>query len=347
MNSVHIIGRLTKDPEVRYTQSGKAFARFTLAVDRRGGKDKGADFIPCQAWDKLAETIGDYTQKGSKIAVEGRIQTGSYEKNGQKTYTVDYLTKKTKVNEGEIPQYYVEGDHEAIIDPAVFDRVQIELEKRCSGKNRHSGVHDFSGKIKCGQCGSWYGSKVWHSTDKYRKVIWRCNHKYGGEKCSTPHLTEDEIKAAFVRAANKALADKDTVIETFRLIRDSVFDTSALEQERTELTDELNIVAGLIQDGIYQNAHVAQNQADYNKEYETLTARYEKAKSRLDEVEAEIHDKNSRRKSIEHYLALLEERKDAVTEYETYLWHGMVEFVTVYSKDDIRFTMKDGTEIRV
>ena len=264
----------------------------------------------------------------------------------QKTYTVDYLTKKTKVNEGEIPQYYVEGDHEAIIDPTVFDRVQIELEKRCSGKNRHSGVHDFSGKIKCGQCGSWYGSKVWHSTDKYRKVIWRCNHKYGGEKCSTPHLTEEEIKAAFVKAANKALADKDKVVETFRLIRDSVFDTSTLERERTKLTDELNIIAGLIQDGIYQNAHVAQNQADYNKEYETLTAQYEKTKGRLDEVEAEIHDKKSRRKSIEHYLALLEERKDAVTEYEPHLWHGMVEFVTVYSKDDILFTMKDGTEIR-
>lgn len=265
----------------------------------------------------------------------------------QKTYTVDYLTKKTKVNEGEIPQYYVEGDHEAIIDPAVFDQVQIELERRCSGKNRHSGVHDFSGKIKCGQCGSWYGSKVWHSTDKYRKVIWRCNHKYGGEKCSTPHLTEDEIKAAFITAANKALADKDTVIETFRLIKDTVFDTSALEQEKAELTDELNIVAGLIQDGIYQNAHVAQNQADYNREYESLTARYEKAKSRLDEVEAEIHDKHSRRKSIEHYLEILQERKEAVTEYDVTLWHGMVEFVTVYSKDDIRFTMKDGTEIRV
>lgn len=260
---------------------------------------------------------------------------------------MDYLAKKTNVNNGEIPQYYVEGDHEAIIDPAVFDRVQIELEKRCSGKNRHSGVHDFSGKIKCGECGSWYGSKVWHSTDKYRKVIWRCNHKYGGEKCSTPHLTDDEIKAAFVSAANRVLADKDTVIETFRLIRDSVFDTSALEQERTELTDELNVVARLIQDGIYQNAHVAQNQADYNKEYESLAARYEKAKSCLDEVEAEIHDKNSRRKSIEHYLALLEERKDAVTEYDATLWHGMVEFVTVYGRDDIRFTMKDGTEIRI
>lgn len=264
----------------------------------------------------------------------------------QKTYTVDYLTKKTEVNEGEIPQYYVECDHEAIIDPAVFDRVQIELEKRSSGMNRHSGVHDFSSKIKCGHCGSWYGSKGWHSTDKYRKVIWQCNHKYGGEKCSTPHLTDDEIKAAFISAANKALTDKDSVIETFRLIKDSAFDTSALEQKQTELTDELNIVAGLIQDGIYKNADVAQNQTDYNKEYETLTVRYEKAKSRLDEVEAEIHDKNSRRKSIEHYLALLEERQVAVTEYDVRLWYGMVEFVTIYSKDDIRFTMKDGTEIK-
>ena len=290
--------------------------------------------------------VDDYWWQASTISlILSRPEYAGHTVNFR-TYRKSFKQRK-KLNRDESEWIIFENTHEAIIDPAVFDRVQIELEKRCSGKNRHSGVHDFSGTIRCGQCGSWYGSKVWHSTDKYRKVIWRCNHKYGGEKCSTPHLTEDEIKAAFVKAANKALADKDTVIATFRLIRDSVFDTSALEQERAELTDELNIVAGLIQDGIYQNAHVAQNQADYNKEYETLTARYEKAKSRLDEVEAEIHDKNSRRKSIEHYLALLEERKDAVTEYEPYLWHGMVEFVTVYSKDDILFTMKDGTEIRV
>ena len=64
-------------------------------------------------------------------------------------------------------------------------------------------------------------------------------------------------------------------------------------------------------------------------------------------METEIHDKNSRRKSIEHYLSLLEEQHEAVTEYDVLLWHGMVEFVTIYSKNDIRFTMKDGTEIRV
>ena len=290
-----------------------------------------------------------HTTKWNAKTIRGILSNEKYKGDAllQKTYTVDYLTKKMKTNKGEIPQYYVEGDHEAIIDPAVFDQVQIELEKRCSGKNRHSGVHDFSGKIKCGECGSWYGSKVWHSTDAYRKVIWRCNHKYDNNgKCSTSHLTDDEIKAAFISAANKALTGKDTVIETFRLIRDSVFDISALEQERTKLTEELNLITGLIQDGIYRNAHVAQNQSDYNKEYASLAVRYERTKERLDEVESEIHDKIFRRKSIEHYLMLLEEPQDAITEFDIHLWHGMVDFVTVYSKDDIRFTMKDGTEIR-
>ena len=116
----------------------------------------------------------------------------------QKTFTVDYLTKQMKVNEGEIPQYYVEGDHEAIITPETFDMVQREIAKRGKGRNYHSGVHLFSSKIRCGQCGSFYGSKVWHSTDKYKKIIWRCNHKYdGGDKCSTPALTDDDIRLTF------------------------------------------------------------------------------------------------------------------------------------------------------
>lgn len=265
----------------------------------------------------------------------------------QKTYTVDYLTKKTKVNEGEIPQYYVTGDHEAIIEPAVFDEVQIELERRCPGRNRHSGVRDFSGMIRCGQCGGLYGSKIWHSNDKYRKVIWQCNHKYdNGEKCTTPHLTDEEIKAAFVSAANKVISGRQRVLDAFRVIKDSTFNTAPLEKEQDELTAEVNLIAGQIQDGIYKNAHVAQNQAEYGKTYEALTTRYEKVKTRLDEVTTAIHDKTSRCQQIEYYLELLEKQKEPITKYDAQLWHGMVDHVTVYAKDDIRFTMKDGTEIQ-
>lgn len=265
----------------------------------------------------------------------------------QKSFTVDFLTKKKKINEGEVPQYYVERNHEAIIEPEIFDQVQDELKRRCSGNNHYSSARDFSCKIKCGQCGSWYGSKVWHSNDKYRRTIWQCNNKYtGSEICSTPHLTDKEIKAAFVSAANKVITDKKTILETFKLIKETAFDTSELEKERDSLIDELNVVTGLIQDGIHQNAHIAQNQSDYSKEYENLTSRYDRAKKRLDEVTSEIHDKTSRCRSTENYISILKSRKELITEYDVNLFRCMVDFITVYSKDDIRFTMKDGMTVK-
>ena len=80
MNHVTLIGRLTKDPEVRYTQSGTPVGTFTLAVDRRVQKDKPkeADFIPCVVWGKTAEVVGNWCKKGKQVGVEGRIQVRSY-----------------------------------------------------------------------------------------------------------------------------------------------------------------------------------------------------------------------------------------------------------------------------
>ena len=104
MNNVNLIGRLTREPELRYTTSGMAVVRFNLAVDRRMSKEKRqqaeaqkqptADFISCTAWNKTAELLANYTQKGSRIAVEGRIQTGSYEKDGQRVYTTDVIVNQ-------------------------------------------------------------------------------------------------------------------------------------------------------------------------------------------------------------------------------------------------------------
>lgn len=94
MNHFVGIGRLTRDPEVRYTQSGKACAKFTLAIDRRGNGEKQEDFIQCVAWEKIAEVISQYTGKGRKIAVEGRIQTRSYDANdGSKRYVTEVVVQ--------------------------------------------------------------------------------------------------------------------------------------------------------------------------------------------------------------------------------------------------------------
>ena len=264
----------------------------------------------------------------------------------QKSYTVDFLTKKKKVNEGEIPQYYVEGNHEAIIQPEVFELVQQELERRKSSRGRHSGVHLFSGKIRCGQCGEWYGSKVWHSNSKYRRVIWQCNHKYDGEeKCSTPHLTEDEIKAMFVSAANKLIGKKASIISPLRASLDVAFDISALEAETAELQDEIMVVSDLIEKCIYENAHVALDQTEYQKRYDSLTARFDTAKARLEEIEAAIADKKSRRAAIEAFLDTLAQA-DLMEKFDTALWCGLVDFVTVYDRNDVRFTFKDGREVK-
>lgn len=89
MNRVVLTGRMTKDPDVRQSNETQV-ARFSLAVDRRGKRDE-TDFISCVAFNKTAELIGKYTHKGSKVGVEGRIQTGSYEKNGVKVYTTDVV----------------------------------------------------------------------------------------------------------------------------------------------------------------------------------------------------------------------------------------------------------------
>ena len=82
----------------------------------------------------------------------------------QKTFTVDFLQKKTKVNEGEVPQYYVEHSHEAIISPAEWERVQLEIARRKNSPRRTMSYSPFTGKIVCGDCGEVFGSKVWHST---------------------------------------------------------------------------------------------------------------------------------------------------------------------------------------
>ncbi|MCD7725721.1 MAG: recombinase family protein, partial [Clostridiales bacterium] len=175
----------------------------------------------------------------------------------QKEFTVDFLQKKMKKNKGEVPQYYVEGNHEAIISPQVFDLVQAELERRKKSGSRYSGVSIFSNKIKCGDYGSWYGSKVWHSTDKYRKVVYRCNHKYdNGTKCETPHVTEDEIKAAFVSAYNKLVTEKKEIIANAELIRKTLCVTDSLLAEKKQLEDEMSIVVEMTQSIVEENARL-------------------------------------------------------------------------------------------
>ena len=122
MNKVILIGRLTADPELRYSSSNRAYTRFTLAVNRDYKKENGeteADFISIVAWEQLAETVHKYVKKGHRICVEGRIQTGSYDKDdGTKGYLtdvimnhIDFLEKKS-TDDRPAPEYTEETSNE-------------------------------------------------------------------------------------------------------------------------------------------------------------------------------------------------------------------------------------------
>ena len=268
----------------------------------------------------------------------------------QKKFTVDFLTKKVKKNEGKIPQYYVTGNHEAIIPPATFDLVQAEIERRSNsrGKGRYSGATIFSNRIKCGACGHWYGSKIWHSNDKYRRLVYQCNNKFAGaKKCTTPHLTEAEIQENFVKVMNKLLRGKKDMLENIRLVREQICDTAELEAENQRLMEEMNMLSDRVQKCISENARIAQDQTDYQKRYDELVSRYEAVKGRHDEVIKSIKARHAKSERLDGFAQALTAQSGTVTEFDEGLWGTLVDFMTVYSKEDISVTFKDGTEIHI
>ena len=263
------------------------------------------------------------------------------------SYVEDFLSKKRRKNNGEIPQYYVEGHHEAIISPELFGLVQAEMLKRKEMSGRYSGVGIFASQIKFGQCGSWYGSKVWHSNDKYRKVICCCNHKYDKyKKCSTPHFSEDVIKEMFIKVANEVISEREELIENTKLMMATVGNTTELEKNQSLLRNEMNVILEMTQTVINENARIAIGQKEYQEKYDSLVTRYEETKQEYDEVTTAISGKQSQAEDFKNFIVVIGRTHGLCTEFNEGLWSSLIDFVTVYSEEDVRFTFKNGMEIR-
>ena len=264
----------------------------------------------------------------------------------QKRFTVDFLEKKMKVNEGEVPQYYIEESHQPIIDPAEFDKVQAEFARRKGLGHRYSGGSIFASRIVCGDCGAFYGPKVWHSNSKYRRVIWQCNEKFNGEKkCATPHLREEDIKARFLAAFNKLLDGKDTLLEDCRLMQTALTDCSVIDAELDGLLREIEVVTELTQRCIQENAQSAQSQEEYTERYNGYVARYEKAKARADALQEQKKQRQAKADAIGGFMFELSERGDAITEFDDRLWLAVVEKATAYHDGRLVFTFQNGIEV--
>ena len=308
--------------------AGYTFHSIAAELTRRGIPTPGG----CKNWSQstIRSILTNEKYKGDALL--------------QKRYTVNFLTKEMRENKGEVPQYYVEHNHEAIISPEVFDQVQEAMERRRTGGNRYSGVSIYSSKIKCGDCGGWYGAKVWHSTDKYRKTIYRCNNKFK-HHCQTPHLTEADIQQIFLRAVNKLITEKQEIIENIRDLQQTLCQTGDLEKAQAQHEADMKMLAGLTEQCIAENARIAQDQSAYQKRYDDLARRYDEAKKAYEEASAAIKRRKTRAKQLDAFIQTLE-GQEPVKAFDETLWSSLVDFLTVHGEGDVRVTFKDGTEIR-
>ena len=264
----------------------------------------------------------------------------------QKKITLDYLTKRRKVNEGEAPQYYVEESHEAIIPPDEWEIVQLEIARRKSLGRKYSGKGIFSTRLICADCGGCLGPKVWNSTDKYRRIIWRCNGKYKGDHvCTTPHLDEEYIKNAFVAALNSLLCNKKELIRNCQFVMEYYTDCRDIDDRLSRLCDELDVVSGNEQKWIEENARRAYDQELFSSKYREYDARYQEIQQTINELEAEKSSRRDRNKRFESFIRTLQKQHGELSEFDESTWLAVINAVIVQPDGKLVFRFVNGAEV--
>ncbi|WP_278244914.1 zinc ribbon domain-containing protein [Fervidicella metallireducens] len=222
----------------------------------------------------------------------------------------------------------------------------MEIKNRKDARWYKTGRNYFSGKIICGDCGSFYGRKVWHSNDKYRKIIWQCNSKYKNqEKCKTPFINEEDLKKAFVEVFNGVINNKEEILRGYEKVIKELICTkdldekiNGLERQAKEILDEINRC-------IRDNATKAQDQEEYMRRYNALVEGYESVRKSIEDVENERFERLVKKDRIEEFMNVLRERDGLLDEFDGELWNMVIELVKVYEGGKMVFVFKDGMEV--
>ena len=288
------------------------------------------------------------SSKWSKTTVDSILTNEKYKGDAllQKKFTVDFLQKKMKANEGEVPQYYVEGSHPAIIIPEEWDQVQTEIARRKQLGRAYSGKSVLSSKLICADCGGYYGSKVWHSTDRYRRVIWQCNDKFE-KKCGTPVLDTETIQRMFIQAYNQMMENQIQVIADCELMRRTLTDLGDIDAEISRLGEECEIVAELVRSLVKENSSTTQSQEEYLKKYANLNKRYEDLVCELEKQKEERTSRQQQDKAMLLFIRALKKNPLVLEEWDDTIWTVMVEKGIVGRDGGIRFVFYNGMEIEV
>ncbi len=148
----------------------------------------------------------------------------------QKTYTVDFLTKKRDKNNGQVAQYYVADSHPAIIEPEVWEAVQLEEKRRKEFMKAHRikafssniGENPFASKVICGECGEAFGRKKWRLRPGEYRSVWQCNARYrekGVMGCANRHIDESTLEQVFIKSWNVLMENKEACVEKWKQLQ--------------------------------------------------------------------------------------------------------------------------------
>ena len=261
----------------------------------------------------------------------------------QKTVTIDFLSKKRVANTGIVPQYYVEGSHEAIIPKRIYMRVQEEMARRANlqtatGKRRvYSGKYALSSIVFCSHCGDVYRRTHWNNRGK-KTVVWRCVSrlvkKDSDVDCHARTITEEELHAAVVRAVSEVCAGKDSFLpQLSRNIEKGVAGKSASRIE------EIDAQIGELQGQLLQKVNAGTDYDDIGNEIRRL--KDEKYQLQLEQAKDE-----ELRIRIRDLKAFAEECNDEPIEYSEDLVQRLIERVTVFD-DHFTVEFRSGIEIDV
>ena len=224
--------------------------------------------------------------------------------------------------------------------------MQVELQRRKKLGRPNGCQNPLSAKLVCSECGGYFGPKVWASTSKHRKVIWRCNDKYKGvDRCSTPHVTEDEVKEKFVKAFNILFGVKDELIKNCEIAIEHLADNTKIDEEIDKLHDEIAVVVEESNKAVYENAHKAMSQDEWKKQHDGYVARHEQATESVKQLEEMKSERQSRSHTLKGFIRDIEGCSGVLDEFDERIWTLTIKKVVVKEDGDLRFCFKDGTEV--
>ena len=283
--------------------------------------------------------------------IESMLKNEKYKGDAhiRKTFVKNYLTHELVRNNGEVESFYVSEHHQPIINPEEWEIVQVEMKKRKELGYTYNCTNTFSSKLICGDCGGFYGLKVWHSNDKYRKEVYRCNDKFNKAhaKCETPSLTEDEIKRKFLEAYSKFMSNRTQLVEDTKEMIQLLCDTSTIEKEIDTLKKRGQDIIVLVENLISKNANEAMNQDEFQERYNEYDAEHNSISEKLNKKELEIAEKKAKAKYLESFAKDLENRPLIIEEFDEDIWCYLIDKATVNKDGSITFLFRNGKEINV